>query len=225
MDSTKLNSVTLFSLVGSEKYLDQTLKAINRCKKLVDFGSIKLASCIEFNDDDIEYIPIAKLSQLEYSYFLMYNLDDLIETDFCLTIQSDGFIVDESYWNEDFLKFDYIGAPWTNFNQENCVGNGGFSLRSKKFLNCCKKLEYKHDVQFQPHIPAGKLVTPEDWFCCVHSYKNMVSMGVKFADIHTAYSFSVEHPSIFKTYNRSKIETYKSFGFHGAFNKAGMELI
>lgn len=225
MASMQLNNVTLFSLVGSEEYLDQTLKAINHCRELIDFANVKVASCVKIDQNDIEYIPIQKLSKIQYSHFFMYELDNFIDTEFCLTVQSDGFVIDGNHWEDFFLKFDYIGAPWLNFKDENCVGNGGFSLRSKKFLRSCKNLEYKHDIQFQPHVEPGKLITPEDWFCCVHSYKEMVKMGVKFADIHTAYRFSVEHPSFFKIYDRSVIETYRSFGFHGTFNKAGIDLL
>lgn len=222
---TSLNNVTLFSLVGSDEFLEPTLKAINHCKRISNFKETKVASCIEFNEEGIEYIPITKLTKEEYCHFFLYELNNYIDSDFCLTIQSDGFIIDGNHWDDNFLDYDYIGAPWLNFKEQNCVGNGGFSLRSKKFLECCKNLQYKRDIQFQPHIKAGDLITPEDWFCCVYHYNTMRKNGIKFADIDTAYNFSVEHPSFFKQYNRNDITTYKSFGFHGTFNKAGMNLL
>ena len=40
-----------------------------------------------------------------------------------------------------FFDYDYIGAPWPN-NFVNRVGNGGFSLRSKKFLELTAKIPY-----------------------------------------------------------------------------------
>ena len=49
----------------------------------------------------------------------------------------------------DFLKWDYIGAPWPlsyeafvdPFGRHIRVGNGGFSLRSRKFLEVPTKVE------------------------------------------------------------------------------------
>ena len=69
-----------------------------------------------------------------------------------LVIQDDGHIVNPSLWDEEFLKYDYIGLPWPfedswiekqlkeqrpiirKVYPKNRVGNGGFSLRSRKFL-------------------------------------------------------------------------------------------
>jgi hypothetical protein len=108
---------------------------------------------------------------------------------------------------------------------KNQIGNGGFSLRSQKFLHSAKTLSYNSKLQFQKHIPAGELVTPEDWFACCYSYDEMIKNGVKFPSINLAYKFSVEHPSVFKNYDRYNILTYNSFGFHGSFNLAAMQLL
>ena len=52
-----------------------------------------------------------------------------------LIIQHDGFILNHKAWDNEFLNYDYIGAPvyWMG-NKLIEVGNGGFSLRSKKLL-------------------------------------------------------------------------------------------
>ena len=42
-------------------------------------------------------------------------------------------------WDPKFLNYDYIGALWPHY-KENQVGNGGFSLRSKKLLESSRKL-------------------------------------------------------------------------------------
>ena len=45
---------------------------------------------------------------------------------------------------EEFLKYDYIGAPWHHTQDDNAygVGNGGFSLRSKnKMIECIEKIK------------------------------------------------------------------------------------
>ena len=66
---------------------------------------------------------------------------------------------------------------------------------------------------------------PEDWFLCVKNYGYMMERSIRFADPLTASRFSVETPSREKPYNRYRLETYKSFGFHYEKNIAGMEAI
>lgn len=52
-----------------------------------------------------------------------------------LIYQEDSCIFHNNY--QEFLKYDYIGAPWKSnsvFNSYKLVGNGGFSLRTKKIM-------------------------------------------------------------------------------------------
>ena len=49
--------------------------------------------------------------------------------------------------------------------------------------------------------------------------------NVKFPSVDLAFQFSVEHPSEIKNFTRDDLSTYKSFGFHGPFNTAGMRVI
>lgn len=217
-----LSNVTLISVCGDSSYLDNILKAAKICTKNINFKKVKVLSNKFVSSSICEIIKISDLNKEQYSKFMMYELSKYIDTDYCLTFQSDGFIINPYFWTDDFLNYDYIGAPWLNENKNN-VGNGGFSLRSKKFLLAAETLEYNSNIQFQSHIPAGKLITPEDWFICNYSFDKMIKMGINFADINTAYKFSVEHPSIYKFYDRSNLDSYNSFGFHGSFNTAAME--
>ena len=220
----RLDNITLMSIIGSESYLDNTIKAIRYSCKNIEFEKVKLLSNKYIKLDDIEVIEIEPLDKEKYAEFCIYDLPNYIDTDFCLTVQYDGFVINHNLWKEEFLSFDYIGAPWLSEPRNN-VGNGGFSLRSKKFLQAARTLEYNSKLKFQPYIPAGELITPEDWFVCNYSYQKMLDMNVKFADIKTAYSFSVEHPSNIKNYDRANINTYNSFGFHGNFNTGAMKLL
>ena len=46
---------------------------------------------------------------------------------------------------EDFLKYDYVGAPWIHLPNMN-GGNGGFSLRKKsKMLEIISKNKYNNE--------------------------------------------------------------------------------
>lgn len=228
----KLDDVTLISVCGHSSFLNGTIKSLKYCMKNIEFKSVKLLSNKLISLNDIEVIEIPTLNSELYSTFCIYDLPQYITTNFCLTVQHDGFIINPNLWEDKFLKFDYIGAPWlyissttVPFEHDNYVGNGGFSIRSQKFLQSAKTLKYNSKIKFQPHIPAGQLTTPEDWFICSYSYRKMLDMNVKFADIDTAYRFSVEHASNIKPYDVNDLNTYKSFGFHGVFNTAAMNLV
>lgn len=63
-----------------------------------------------------------------------------------LIYQEDSCIFHNNY--QAFLKYDYIGAPWKQTktsNQNELVGNGGFSLRTKKvMIDICKQFPIKN---------------------------------------------------------------------------------
>jgi|TARA_B100000073_G_scaffold155202_1_gene128182 hypothetical protein len=144
--------------------------------------------------------------------------------DFCLNVQHDSTIIDSSKWDHRFLNYDYIGAPWPmNIIQAsdmvagrideipNVVGNGGFSLRTRKFVEESAKLGWEHKN--------------EDLNICVFNHETMTGAGIKFAPPSLAAKFSKEHPTEYGNFTRSLLFTYDSFGFHGDFNTAGMNFI
>ena len=73
-------------------------------------------------------------SRAEYSAFVLKSLARHIDTPFVLLIQWDGYVVNPAAWREEFLACDYIGAKWFWHSDGMRVGNGGFSLRSRKLL-------------------------------------------------------------------------------------------
>ena len=144
--------------------------------------------------------------------------------DFCLNVQHDSTIIDISNWDDRFLEYDYIGAPWPMDIVQasdmvagrideipNVVGNGGFSLRTRKFVEESAKLGWQHKN--------------EDLNICVFNYETMTEKGVTFAPPELACKFSVEHPTQYKYFQRDLLLSYSSFGFHGEFNEAGMRFI
>lgn len=220
-----LNNFTLVVVIGTEQYNAQSILALDRCLSLVDFKKAKIISCVNNTHSFADCITIPSMNKQQYNRFFIEEFHKYIDTDFCLTVQHDGFILDPNRWNLEFTKYDYIGAPWPDTKCINQVGNGGFSIRSKKFLDITSKLTYNPNIKFQPHLPAGAIPTTEDWFCCVHNYQYCVDHGIKFPNPILASQFSIEHPMTFKSFARDKLETYKSFGFHGDFNTAGMKTL
>lgn len=109
---------------------------------------------------------------------MVKELVKYVDTDFVLCTQWDAYILNPEAWDEAFLEYDYIGAPWW-FQDGNNVGNGGFSLRSKRFLQVCSELPLRN-------------FHPEDLILC-RTYSNLLeSKGIKFAPEHLAAKFSRE---------------------------------
>ena len=107
----------------------------------------------------------------------------------------------------DFIDWDYIGAPWakTQNDNKNCVGNGGFTLRTKQcMIDVINKISLE-DTKFNSSTldymkNCGMTTGPED----VYFSLNMLTYNIgKVADWETASKFSTE-----------SIKNVNSFGGH-----------
>ncbi len=96
-----------------------------------------------------------------------------------LIVQWDGFVIHADAWRQEFLDYDYIGAPWQDYPEPWSVGNGGFSLRSRALL-----------VALQD--PALEAVHPEDICICQMHRAALEGNGIRFAPRAVARHFSVE---------------------------------
>lgn len=131
----------------------------------------------------------------DYNRFCKQDLASAFDTDFVLVIQRDGKVLNPAAWDNEFFKYDYIGAPWKIAygwiskmltaqkkdlsNKDFLVGNGGFSLRSKKF---CEEVAKNFKDSYS-----------EDAFACVAIRDKMEAAGIKFAPYEVASKFSVEN--------------------------------
>jgi hypothetical protein len=134
-------------------------------------------------------------------------------TDYVLVIQDDGFPVRPGL--EEFVgKYDYIGAPWVCHNTyydlypyRYCVGNGGFSLRSRRV---CEAAARYYNRYFK-HFPYWWYILGDDTFYCktlrfwFSSFRKMF----KWASPEEANRFSVEHNLKFLPCE------VRPLGFHG----------
>lgn len=171
----------------------------------IHFGDVKLLT-----DKDVSYgeqltsstlreiavkIPPLK-SREDYSRFMVKEMAGLIDTEFALVIQYDGYVLNYKSWDPEFLKYDYIGAPWWYKDGHN-VGNGGFSLRSKRLMDVLAKDEFITETH------------PEDDVICRKYRKYLEEQyDIKFAPEELAKKFSVEGWKGDKSY-------VGQFGFHG----------
>lgn len=167
---------TVDDLEKARKLLDdqaETVSFLNPRTKLID----NIAS---FND---------------YSRFCVLDLASCFDTDFVLIVQLDGKILNPNAWCDEFLDYDYVGAPWQEYgwlrkkledmgqNKDDLdfrVGNGGFSLRSRKLCEAVKK---HSDIWVSENEDTFISLTLRD--CLEHE-------GMKFAPYEVAKRFSVE---------------------------------
>lgn len=127
----QLPTVTIM-IVDTVNY-GQAIRAIQKCRDQVDAHRIVFLTDIDVpNPDGFEVVQIPSIkSKEEYSDFMIRELYKHFDSPHCLVIQHDGYILDGGAWLPEFLKYDYIGAPWVYEHNRN-IGNGGFSLRSLK---------------------------------------------------------------------------------------------
>lgn len=153
---------------------------------------------IQFADVKLLHNP-AISSKQAYSLFCIRELAKHVTTDYMLVIQWDGYVLNWKTWNPEWLKWDYIGAPWEWYTDGMQVGNGGFSLRSRRLMEVCAQESCFNAVYH-----------PEDDAICRQRRKYLeVQHNIKFAPVEVARTFSIEgYRSLNKTWT-------KEFGFHG----------
>ena len=207
----KLPNVTL--LAATSVNIDQTQIALKISSHNIQFAAVKLLCSASPTKQypDIEYITISPMNFLGYSRLIIEDLHRYFNTPHCLIVQSDSFVVNSNLWKEEFLDFDYIGAPWSNkvqvnsdvvLNMEkNCVGNGGFSLRSRKLVDITSKINYEN-LKFP--------IKWEDVIICHYLYKEMLNNGIRFAPPELAAQFSMENVNHLYGQDVNSV-----FGFHG----------
>lgn len=210
-----LSGITLLS-VDTSVSRQKTIEVLKFCDNLIKFDKIVFITNEDTNDVnfncDVRVTEKIKNSG-DYNRFMITDLNNYVETDYVLIVQYDGFILNPRNWLDDYLNYDYIGAPWPYRQPPHYhplypykVGNGGFSLRSKKLLTILSDIKV---------LPSG--TWPEDAIICNTSkdskpypdgrYLTEIlreEKQVKFAPFELASEFSVENG----TWDGQ-------FGFHG----------
>ena len=150
---------------------------------------------VSAQDLEVEIVP-ALTSRDDYSQFVLKSLASHIDTSHVLLVQWDGYVINPAAWREEFLACDYIGAQWYWHDHGMRVGNGGFSLRSRKLLLALKD-------------PRIVLTEAEDATIC-RAFRPLLERehGIRFASEATADAFAYE----------AAFPVGKPFGFHGLFN-------
>jgi hypothetical protein len=154
-------------------------KAAFECLHRVKPAEIRLYTTIP--GTGVPWVPIINITnRRNYSVLMVRELRHMFDTKFVLVIQHDGYILNAGAWTDRFMEYDYVGAPWEGRSKLDCVGNGGFSLRSRKYCEAAAKV-----------IPRGDCHC-EDIKCCRKYRGQMVEAGIRFAPPALAAKFSKE---------------------------------
>lgn len=137
--------------------------------------------------------------KLGWSRAWWFDVPPLLRTAFTLNIQWDSWVWDPEMWSDEFLTYDYVGAPWWYKDGKN-VGNGGFSLISTRLKRYIAKRAW--DYPCDTHL--------DDDLLCRKYRPRLEQAGFRWAPEHIAHRFAFEccRPA----------PDSRHFGFHAMFN-------
>ncbi len=175
--------------------------AVQDCKRKANFGEVLIFTDKPdlFADEgriiDVQDFP----EKIGWSRCRWNDIAPHLATSHMLFIEWDAFVWDASMWKDDYLLWDYCGAPWWYVDSRN-VGNGGFSLRSTRLTRYLRK----HRHKFPCTTPI------DDDLLCRKYRPALEEIGFTWAPEKLAKDFAFEciQPEPTKT----------TFGFHGMFN-------
>lgn len=189
----------------------RTILVVNHITtKIEDFastsnGMVQIDLCASLTPGNLYSMSVDCISRLSSRF----------NTDYVLIVQNDGFPIRPGL--ESFLgTYDYWGAPWqfgkddwiTRFllRHRSDVGNGGFSLRSKRLCEM-SSWYYRKKYKLIPHC----FLMTEDYFICktLPSFEKLYRETVQFAPADAAATFSLEDNIELHEYLHAS-----PFGFH-----------
>jgi len=139
--------------------------------------------------------------KLGWSRAWWFDVVPHLQTSHTLNIQWDSWIWSVGMWHDDWLQYDFIGAPWKHLPPTGPrVGNGGFSLVSTRL----KRYVYDRRHKF----PCDSDI--DDALLCIKYRPELEKAGFVWAPEKVAYDFSFE--------GCDGSEPTRHFGFHALFN-------
>lgn len=152
--------------------------------------------------DGVEWRKIYPLDYRAYSTFMLHCLYAFIDTEFCLVVQDDGWVLDGRNFKPEYYDYDYIGGithaglvgdslllgfGWVAHHDAVLVQNGGFSLRSRRLLEACNKHGIAQAFSGEIHLwneDVQLSCLRKPWF---------EELGYRIAPPEVAKAFSLEH--------------------------------
>ena len=169
-EKLQLPQVTLVAMTSVN--IKETIQAMKYSMRGIDFGDAVLITHKKpFGlPKNIRYSHTSELTDIDaFNYKMVYELGDHIHTDYAMIVHADGFIVHPEMWRDEFLKYDYIGAPWplpkegdtTTYRDKDgniCRVGNSVGIRSKRLMDYPKKANIPWDGEYA----YGKMWYHED---------------------------------------------------------------
>jgi hypothetical protein len=170
------------------------------------------------------HVPALRNFKEDINSLYLNTMPKIVATDFNLVVQPDGFAVNPQAWDDLFWQYDYTGAVWPfrwgggPYWGGPIVGNGGFSLRSRRLYDALIDLRPRWRLKdwagdprrLSPDCSLDPI--PEDILISIWYREILESKyGIKFCPPELAMKFSIEGVSPYTQY-----WVGRSFGFHGA---------
>jgi hypothetical protein len=179
----------------------RAIRVLEHCKSMVDFADVKFLTSIPSDyEHRVRIMPLNSL--IAYSIFMLTRFFEYIETPNVLIVQRDGWILNPGSFDPEWLSLDFIGGLYM---QNDKVGSGGFSLRSKKIMQDISATMPKWDgTQKQADVIQRGLNFYEDGEVSLTDF----SKNYKIATLEQAANFSQagnRNPQYFRE---------KPFGWH-----------
>ena len=214
------NNLTVVSVYGHNNGASAIPSILKSMKELPGSRGLLLSLIKPDNlPENIEWKEIGFLDYMMYSIFIMHSLYAFIETDYCLMVQDDGWVLNGANFKPEYYDYDYIGGAC----HAAMVGNQlllqgtwhdkfprGFSLRSKRFLEAPNKLGIVHN-----HAQDIHLWNEDVQLSCIKRHL-FAEHGMKYASEKTIRDFSLE--SVIPTFH-DDFDFSKLLGAHSTSRK------
>lgn len=219
----RFEDITVVAIYGDNRIraalpaMQKTLQALPGAKPLL-ISNVAIST-------DWDQKPCAPMSYEGYTEFVMYCLHQYIQTPYCLIVQHDGWALSGENWNDDWFNYDYVGAPthagliedgrfffgyqYIGQGEARVVQNGGFSLRTKSFLEAPSVYGIT-----RTKVPDNILYNEDVQLCCFMR-PFMEQAGIKYCPDEIARYFSVEHLGP----QHEGMDLRRLFGHHSRFRQ------
>lgn len=191
-----LPKVTLICVATRD--VEQSVKALEYSCRGIEFAEVVLVSPYKPLDAAgyIKWDYIAPFTKIDdWNHYIVYHLHQHFDTEFCLLVHADGFVVHPESWKDEWLNYSYIGSPWDmacsiaiQGGRDQPLSRVGNSVGIKSHKLC--KLPSEINLEWK-NFNAD---TNEDTFLSCHNKILLEQHGMKFAPFEVAVEFGRETP-------------------------------
>jgi hypothetical protein len=147
----------------------------------IEFGDVIIFSDTDLKVSGSQWVEAAPWqSHEDYNKFFWYQVPKYLNTTHAIFIQWDSWVINTLCWTNEFLKYDYVGAPWWYEDNWN-VGNG-CGLRSTRLMQFLEKR--------RASFPC--FLTEEDHLICRMYRPQLEHHGFKWPSSSLAAQFAFE---------------------------------